>query len=367
MLGWMNNWQYAGNPVLDRNMSDFRDPHVFWSAAGGRWVMAVALPNEHKVLFYGSADLKRWEPLSEFGPAGATGGQWECPTLTEVPVAGADARRTRWVLKVGLNPGGLQGGSGEQYFTGSFDGVRFVNDNPASTTLWTDYGKDCYCALPFNNLPRAEPPVMLGWMNNWQYAGKLPTAPWRGQMTVPRRLQLRDGPAGLRLFEQPVEVLQTLRQNRYSWTGTSVAALNSAMRAHPAREASFELHAKLPVMPNAETGWRLVGSNGIVATVSYDPQKQQLVIDRTHPGATEFSPAFPAVVAAPLRRTSGPLELTVQVDRSSLEVFAQGGEVAMTMLFYPSAGPIREEFVAPAGRIAIERWDLRSAWTSAPK
>ena len=72
---------------------------------------------------------------------------------------------------------GLQGGSGEQYFVGAFDGARFVNDNPASTTLWTDYGKDCYCALTFNNLPRTENPVMLGWMNNWQYAGNCQPLP----------------------------------------------------------------------------------------------------------------------------------------------------------------------------------------------
>jgi fructan beta-fructosidase len=128
--------KYAGNPVLNLNLADFRDPHVFWSEQARRWVMAVALPNDHKVLFYGSPDLKAWERLSEFGPAGAIGGQWECPTLTEVRVA--ESSQTRWVLKVGLNPGGVQGGSGEQYFVGSFDGARFTNENPPSTTLWTD-------------------------------------------------------------------------------------------------------------------------------------------------------------------------------------------------------------------------------------
>jgi len=122
--------------VLNLNLADFRDPHVFWSEQARRWVMAVALPNDHKVLFYGSPDLKAWERLSEFGPAGAIGGQWECPTLTEVRVA--ESSQTRWVLKVGLNPGGVQGGSGEQYFVGSFDGARFTNENPPSTTLWTD-------------------------------------------------------------------------------------------------------------------------------------------------------------------------------------------------------------------------------------
>jgi len=57
------------------------------------------------------------------------------------------------------------------------------------------------------------------------------------------------------------------------------------------------------------------------------------------------------------------LDLTILVDRSSLEVFVEGGAVALTMLFYPPEGALTEEFFAPAGRIAIERWDLRSAWT----
>ena len=113
--------------------------------------------------------------------------------------------------------------------------LRFVNDNPPATTLWTDYGKDCYCALTFNNLPRTELPVMLGWMNNWQYAGKLPTTPWRGQMTVPRRLQLRKGSGGLRLVQSPGEALRTLRQKRFSWT---------RQRAWLASTARFALTAR---------------------------------------------------------------------------------------------------------------------------
>jgi len=52
--------KYAGNPVLNIHMSDFRDPKVFWFEQNRRWVMAVSLPNEHKVRFYASPDLKQW-------------------------------------------------------------------------------------------------------------------------------------------------------------------------------------------------------------------------------------------------------------------------------------------------------------------
>ena len=358
--------KYSANPVLDLHLSDFRDPHVFWSAAARRWIMAVALPNDHKVLFYGSADLKRWERLSEFGPAGASGGQWECPTLTEVPVETGSPHRTRWVLKVGLNPGGLQGGSGEQYFVGSFDGVRFVNDNLPSTTLWTDYGKDCYCALTFNNLPRTQAPVMLGWMNNWQYAGKLPTAPWRGQMTVPRRLQLRNGPDGLRLVQQPVETLRTLRRNRFSWSRRQTRPASTppcAPNPPAARPSSCAPHS--PWQP-----WEKPAGNCSAPT---EPTRPSATIPPARncswtaptPATPTFSAQFPARTAAPLPFIPGPLDLTILVDRSTLEVFARRGQVAITTLFYPPAGPLNLEFFAPAprpGRITVERWDLDSAW-----
>ena len=114
--------RYAKNPVLDIGSKDFRDPKVFWHEPTGRWIMVVALSEERKIRFYGSADLKSWSPLSDFGPAGHTKGQWECPDLFELPVEGDPARR-RWVLDVDVNPGAPQGGSADQYFVGSFDGT----------------------------------------------------------------------------------------------------------------------------------------------------------------------------------------------------------------------------------------------------
>ena len=55
--------------------------------------------------------------MSDFGPAGATGGVWECPDLFALPVDGKPDD-DRWVLDVDINPGGVAGGSGGQYFVG---------------------------------------------------------------------------------------------------------------------------------------------------------------------------------------------------------------------------------------------------------
>lgn len=351
--------KYRANPVLNLNASDFRDPNVFWSNQVRRWVMAVALPNDHKILFYGSSNLKNWQKLSEFGPAGATGGQWECPTMVELPVDGS--RRTRWVLKVGLNPGGLQGGSGEQYFVGTFDGTRFVNDNPASTTLWTDYGKDCYCALTFNGIERRDDQVMIGWMNNWQYADKLPTKPWRGQMTVPRSLALVTLREGIRLVQKPVEAVARLRDKHVEWRGTSPTELNRVLQTE--HYSSYELKTTVASARAAMIEWKLLAGNHAFTEVGYDGARNELFVDRAHSGVTGFSRDFPVRTVAPLTIGDAPLSLTILVDRSTIEVFAQGGRVAMTTLAYPPSAAQGMEFYSRGGhpgQITVDLWSLRS-------
>jgi hypothetical protein len=129
------NWtKYTENPVIDLHLASFRDPKVFWYEPAHKWVMVTALGSQHKVKLFGSTDLKHWIALSDFGPAGATGGAWECHDLFSLPVDG-DASQTMRVLSVNLNPGGVAGGSGNQYFIGSFDGTNFSSNVPAGQIL----------------------------------------------------------------------------------------------------------------------------------------------------------------------------------------------------------------------------------------
>jgi sucrose-6-phosphate hydrolase SacC (GH32 family) len=356
--------KYRGNPVLDLHMSDFRDPKVFWFEPARHWVMVVSLPNEHKVRFYASEDLKKWSHLSDFGPAGATTGQWECPELFELPVDGAPNEK-RWVLKIGINPGAPQGGSGEQYFVGQFDGDHFINGNSDSTALWTDYGKDCYCALTFNGLGKNQPPVMMGWMDNWQYAASLPTAPWRGQMTIPRKLSLRRTPVGIRLFQQPVDSLKHLREEHAQAASETLEQINTKFeRSGIVKSHTFELSSAISLGSAREVGWKLLATDGSVTTIGYDAQQGTVFIDRTHSGLTGFNKKFPARMDAPLAITGGLWRLELLVDRCSIEVFADGGRVAMTSLVFPPPGAQGISAYALGGRAersSATLWKLRAA------
>jgi sucrose-6-phosphate hydrolase SacC (GH32 family) len=119
--------KYSGNPVINVNSKDFRDPKVQWYEPTKSWIMTVSLSAEHKVCFYGSPNLRDWTLLSKFGPAGATSGVWECPDLFQLQVQGTHEKR--WVLAVNINPGSIAGGSGGQYFIGQFDGQQFTPDS----------------------------------------------------------------------------------------------------------------------------------------------------------------------------------------------------------------------------------------------
>ncbi|MFM2300553.1 MAG: hypothetical protein RLZZ84_289 [Pseudomonadota bacterium] len=189
-LAWSNDngrsWtKYAGNPVLDIGLADFRDPNVFWHAPSQRWIMVVVLSAENRARLYASADLKHWEELSDIPGAGAPGTIWECPLLIELPVEGS--AETRWLFKVDVLHGAP--GSGALYQVGQFDGTRFIPDH--ADWQVADMGREFYAAIAWH-APRdaAGRPLWIGWMGNHDYQGRLPRQGWRGAMSLPRRASL---------------------------------------------------------------------------------------------------------------------------------------------------------------------------------
>ena len=362
--------KFAGNPVLDIGYQDFRDPKVIWHAATKQWVMVVSLSKEQKVRFYGSPDLKQWKLLSEFGPAGVKNDQmlWECPDLFELPVANQPGQK-RWVLIVNINPGGVAGGSGGQYFIGKFDGKTFTNDNPNEQALFVDYGADFYAGVTFSDVPKTDGRrILIGWMSNWQYAGKEPTETFRTAQSIPRVLGLRRTAEGLRLTQRPIAELTKLRKP----TATKFKAV--AGHSVQGQLVRWELGEVQEVIGEFILGEQagvnfqvFAGGSGSETVVGYDGVKQEVFIDRTHAGQVSFDQRFPARHAVPLTLVNGRLKLHLFIDRSSVEVFANDGAVALTDRIFPVTNTqgvwclIYGRYVEP---VSLKAWQLRSIWSS---
>ncbi len=315
--------KYENNPVLHNpGIKDFRDPKLSWYEETKKWIMTLA--TKDRISFYSSPDLKNWTKESEFGESvGAHGGVWECPDLFPI----RHDNDSIWVLFVSINPGGPNGGSATQYFTGQFDGKTFT---PYQTdTRWLDYGPDNYAGVTWSNV--GERKLFLGWMSNWQYAMLVPTEKWRSAMTVPRDLGLKK--IGNKYFVTSIPAKELLAlEDSTSYTmvrGGIISTTQSnkiidgpvRMRLHRQEISDFEI--------------TLYNQRNQSVVIGYKKDSNQYFIDRRSSGNIKFEGTFGSKYVAPRISENNELNIDLVVDNASVELFADGGLNVMTAIFFP--------------------------------
>lgn len=347
---------YPGNPVLTLE-SEARDPNMFWDADNGRWVLSLAHALDHEMLFFTSPDLKEWTLQGSFGKGiGAQDGVWECPDLFRLKVDGSGEEK--WVLVCNINPGGPFGGSATQYFTGDFDGKTFIADTDAEgviPTKWMDYGKDHYATVSWSDAPDNRR-VLIGWMSNWQYAGEVPTMQYRSANTLPREAGLFRAPDGqLYLSSSPVAELAALRDKPSVSVRNKPAGGNGRNFQLPGSNGgACEILLDIDSRKAGSVDITISNNDGESVILSYDTKAHTLSFDRRRSGLTDFSQDFPTVTTAPTFETDGKLSLRIFIDRSSIEVFGNGGKTVMTNLVFPTVPYSSVSVSAKGGNARIE-------------
>lgn len=347
---------YPGNPVLTLE-SEARDPNMFWDADNGRWVMSLAHALDHEMLFFTSPDLKEWTLQGSFGKGiGAQDGVWECPDLFRLKVDGSGEEK--WVLVCNINPGGPFGGSATQYFTGDFDGKTFIADTDAEgviPTKWMDYGKDHYATVSWSDVPDNRR-VLIGWMSNWQYAGEVPTMQYRSANTLPREAGLFRAPDGqLYLSSSPLAELAALRDKPSVSVRNKPAGGNGRNFPLPGSNGgACEILLDIDSRKAGSVDITISNNDGESALLCYDAKAHTLSFDRRRSGLTDFSQDFPTVTTAPTFETDGKLSLRIFIDRSSIEVFGNGGKTVMTNLVFPTVPYSSVSVSAKGGNARIE-------------
>lgn len=340
--------KYEGNPILTSSEKDFRDPKVFWYAPGKHWVMILAVGQHMEI--YSSVNLKEWKKESEFGAMqGAHGGVWECPDLVEIPVEGT--REKKWVLICNLNPGGPFGGSAAQYFVGSFDGKKFVNESPTQTK-WMDWGKDNYATVTWSNAPDGRC-IALGWMSNWQYANNVPTRQYRSANTLARDLTLYREGQELYLKSTPSSEVKKARGKKVSIPSFKVSEKHEMVNLFEEKQGAYEVEIVIQNAGASKIAFCLLNDKGEKVSMYYDLNRKQFVMDRSESGKVDFSKDFPAVTVAPAN-VDKELTLRLFVDRSSIEAFGEDGKFVMTNLVFPSQPYVKMCFEADKNGYAVK-------------
>ena len=344
--------KYAYNPIVTSSKRDFRDPKVFWYAPDKHWVMILAGGQEMDI--YSSKNLKDWKYESSFGAKqGAHGGVWECPDLVELPVEGT--KEKKWVLICNINPGGPFGGNAAQYFVGTFDGKKFVNESPTQTK-WMDWGKDHYATVTFSNAPGGRC-IALGWMSNWQYQTVLPTLQYRGSNTIARDLTLyrQDGELLLRCTPSPE--IEKARMQKVSVPSFKVSDSYDLASLLEGNDGAYEIDMTIKNSGASKIMFTLSNDKGEKVNMYYDIMRKQFVMDRSESGKVDFSVDFPAVTVAPVYDTDN-IRLRLFVDRTSIEAFGEGGKFVMTNQVFPTEPYNKMSFVSVRGNFTVKSMDV---------
>jgi fructan beta-fructosidase len=356
--------KYSGNPVLpNQGERDFRDPKVFWHEITCKWIMILAVHD--RIQLFSSPDLKSWSFESEFGEqTGAHGGVWECPDLFPLKITGSEEEK--WVMLVSINPGGPNGGSATQYFTGDFDGHKFVPEK--KNEKWLDWGTDNYAGVTWSGIPEKDGRrLFIGWMSNWNYATDVPASSWRSALTIPRELTLKKNKDQYLLVSTPVIELTGLRKNSLNLipgNSEKVNRIEIAQGSYKLNCSEIIIDFEIPSGFSDSLGIILANDAGEEFIIGHSVTNKQLYIDRTRSGKSGFSRSFNGIVRANYE-AGETLKLHIFIDASSAEVFVDDGLLVMTSILFPEEEYSRLRIFSRGEEVLLKKaelYELNSIW-----
>jgi sucrose-6-phosphate hydrolase SacC (GH32 family) len=313
--------KYDKNPVLGHILGGNRDPKVIWHAPSRCWVMALFLDGNEFALF-SSPDLKAWKQLQRITMKDCG----ECPDFFPLHVEG-EPGNTKWVLTA----------ANGHYLVGDFDGEHFTWQGDP---IVADHGANYYAVQTYSDIPASDGRrIQISWMNG----GKYPGMPFNQQMSFPCDLKLRQTSEGLRIFRTPVKELKKLRGAPFEWKDRTMKPGEDVLTG--TQGDTFEILATFEPGDAEKVTFSLRGT-----PVTYQVKDAKL----TALGRE-----------AELKPEKGRVTLQILLDRSSIEVFGNGGRVSMTSCFLPPKADRSLHLTVEGGSaklVSLQVYPLKSAW-----
>ena len=288
--------KYKENPIIGWMEADNRDPKVVWHESSRRWIMALYLEDDRYCLL-SSSDAKTWTRFQEI----TLEGESECPDF--FPIVD-DVGAERWVFA----------GAGGSYRVGSFDGETFVPETPV---LRYEHGRNGYAAQTWSNAPDNRQ-IQISWMAG----GRYPEMPFNQQLSLPVQLSLVGSGKSARLKRWPVGELDLLRIRTVS------VARQTISKGQPmiAETDGILLDVSFKVFRQSAKGFYVVARGHPIV---FDWDGMTLSVETS--GKSKMTEDRPF---AKLPETDG-LGVRLIIDRTSIEVFLDGGSISASFCFLP--------------------------------
>ena len=314
--------KFTGNPVLPHIVAENRDPKLVWFEPTHEWTLALYLDGEDFALFT-STDLKHWTQIQKVHMPGCG----ECPDFFPINVHGE--KTTKWVLTA----------ANGHYLVGDYDGKKF---HAEGTPRVADSGANYYAVQTYSDIPASDGRrIQIAWMNGGSYPGM----PFNQQMSFPCELTLHRTPFGLVLRRNPVHEIGSLYKSTFTARGVELAPQQDGLKGANPRGDLFDI--ALEFKPEQ------------ASAVTIKVRGETITLD-LNAGTISFLSR-----STPIQPIDGKIKLRLLIDRSSIELFGNDGQVSMSSCFVPP--PENHElslFVEGAtitlGSVVVH--ELNSAW-----
>lgn len=353
--------RWPGNPVV-KNPGDMyggglRDPKVFRYAdesmpEGGIWVM-VCVGN---LTFFTSHNLTEWHPCGR--PTDIRGEVFdsECPDLFPLAVDG-DPDNVKWVYT----------GGGLYYILGHLESsgpehVMFVPETDkivplkGFAMLWEGcFSCETYATQTIHNEKKGRA-VAISWLRDpSMFIGdKI----WNSAQSTPMEYSLRTIGDKVKLCMYPVEEVDTLRGEPLYAARDLILDQNTPNPLAGVRSTLCDVELSFIPGTARTVTLGLREGNGQVLSVRYDRAAGRLYVDKTRAATASFSGVYEPEVTA---GADGRITLRVLLDRSVFDVYANGGEAAVSGLCYADVAADGMSLFAD-GSVTVESltvWSLR--------
>ncbi len=328
-------WEkHEGNPVLTYDGNGLASgPGVVWHEASQRYVMVLcrrSLEDERSkgVSFYTSENLIDWEYRSHVF------GFNDYPDLVPMQVSNRPEEE-KWVLFDGDG----------SYIIGEFDGELF---SPETAKIQSDFGRNYYAPQTWiNRSEEKERVIQIAWMRE----GKFPGMPFNGQMTFPAELELTRFNFGYKVTRKPVAEIGLLQGKHYQWSDKKLYPGINQNIVKKVKGDCLHIIGEFDLRSCNILGFYIRNSKRDTGVeLLYDVKRGTLSL---------------LGASAPLLPVDNTITIEILVDRSSIEVFANGGQTVISQCHTSEKGSEGLVLFTSGGEVVVNRLDIyrvESAW-----
>lgn len=275
--------QYSDKPIIPQIIEGNRDTKVVFCEEMDCYIMLLYLVDNSYCILK-SNNLTEWEEVQQMQIQGDN----ECPDI--FPLCDSEGNR-KWIIM----------GAHEKYLVGKFEDGKFVAEQ---SVLPLHYGTSAYAGQSFSNLPCGRIVRMV-----WDRWG-LPTFNFKGQMGIPMEMSLSKYKETYYLEANPVKEIENIYKTTKIYNNVNITA--EAMFKENLMCSAQLIKIKSEFIEKGNLTISVFGRS-----INFDFGQNKINIGDC---------------AAPISLTDSGLDITILVDKCSIEIFADGGKICLSCL-----------------------------------